>query len=51
MLDVVQHWVPVPGQPVVVVVNCSTPCLALGDELAGLFEAIARSLEFLLPPN
>lgn len=46
-LEVVQHWVPVPDQDVVVVVSGSTPCLAQAGHLVAIFDATAESLEFL----
>jgi hypothetical protein len=44
-VDMVQHWVPVPGGPETVVLAGETPCVAVADDLAAVFDAIAESLE------
>lgn len=45
-LDVVQHWVPVPGHPDMVLVSSSTPNLVFADGIVKIFDAVADSLEF-----
>ena len=44
-LDVVQHWVPVPGFPDTVLISATTPNLVFADELVEAFDAIAATLE------
>lgn len=44
LIDVVEHWIPVPGTADVLVLKGSTPCLDVGDELAAAFDEIAGSL-------
>jgi hypothetical protein len=46
VVDMVQHWVPVPGGRAVLVLVGSTPCLDVADELAATFDAIAETLVF-----
>jgi hypothetical protein len=50
LVDVVEHWVPVPGHRDVVLLRGSTPCLDLGDELATVFDRVAGTLEFTSVP-
>lgn len=50
LVDVVEHWVPVPGQRDVLLLRGSTPCLDLGDELAAGFDRIAGTLELTSVP-
>lgn len=45
--EVVQYFVPVPGRHNTVVMTFSTPTVQLGDAFAGLFAAIADSLEWV----
>jgi hypothetical protein len=45
-VDTVQHWVPVPGGPAILVLVGSTPCLEVADELCATFDAIAGTLVF-----
>ena len=44
-VEMVQHWVPVPGGTETVVLAGETPCVAVADDLAEVFDAIAGSLE------
>jgi hypothetical protein len=46
-VDMVQHWIPVPGGSETVILAAETPCVAVGDDLAGVFDSIAASLELL----
>jgi hypothetical protein len=46
LIDLVQHWVPVPGHRAMIVLSGTTPCLDLADDLAAVFDGIAESLEF-----
>ena len=41
----VQHWLPVAGAAVTAVLAGTTPCLHIADELADVFDSIARSVE------
>ena len=50
LVDVVEHWVPVPGQQDLLLLRGSTPCLDLGDELAAVFDRIAGTLGFTSVP-
>jgi hypothetical protein len=50
VVDTVQHWVPVPGRSIVVVLVGSTPCLDVADELAATFDVIADTLTFQPEP-
>ena len=45
-VDMVQHWIPVPGGTETVILAAETPCVAVADDLAEAFDAIAASLEF-----
>jgi hypothetical protein len=45
-VEMVQHWLPVPGEGTMVVLAGSTPCLHVADELGEAFDTIARSVEF-----
>ncbi|HVW33738.1 MAG TPA: hypothetical protein VHL53_14470 [Acidimicrobiia bacterium] len=47
-VDMVQHWVPVPGGTETVILAGETPCVAVSDDLASVFDAIAGSLELRL---
>jgi hypothetical protein len=49
-VEMVQHWLPVPGGDTIVVLAASTPCLHVADELADAFDAIARSVELVGVP-
>jgi hypothetical protein len=49
-VDMVQHWVPVPGETETIVLAGETPCVAVADELAAVFDSIAGSLQ-LQPTN
>lgn len=44
-LDVVQYWVPVPGQPDTVLISGSTPNLVFAEDIVALFEEIVGTLE------
>ena len=46
LMEAVQYWVPVPDQPEVLLLSCSTPCLDAADELTAAFDDIAASLRF-----
>jgi hypothetical protein len=50
LVDVVEHWVPVPGHRDVLLLRGSTPCLDLGDELAAVFDRVAGTLGFTSVP-
>ena len=50
LVDVVEHWIPVPGTTDVLVLQGSTPCLDIADELAEVFDRIAGTLEFTSVP-
>ena len=45
VLEMVQHWLPVPDAGHNLIVSCITPCIVYGDELAAVFDSIAQSLE------
>ena len=45
LVDMVQHWIPVPGGTEILVLAGSTPCLAVADDLAQTFDAIAALVE------
>jgi hypothetical protein len=45
IVDMVQHWIPVPGGTEILVLAGSTPCLAVADDLARTFDAIAATVE------
>ncbi len=45
VVDMVQHWLPVAGQPTLLVLAGSTPCLHAADVLEAAFDSIARSVE------
>lgn len=45
-VGMVQHWLAVSGQPTLLVLAGSTPCLHAADELEAVFDAIARSVQF-----
>lgn len=47
-LDVIEHWLPVPGHPDSIIVSASTPNLALADDLAESFDWIAQNVELEL---
>jgi hypothetical protein len=46
VVEMVQHWLPVPGEATMVVLAGSSPCLHAADELALAFDSIARSVAF-----
>lgn len=46
LIDGVSYWVPVPGQPDILLLSFSTPVLVLADVLAEIADDIARSLRF-----
>jgi hypothetical protein len=48
-VDMVQHWIPVPGGSETLVLAGETPCVAVADDLAEVFDAIAGSLVLRLP--
>jgi hypothetical protein len=50
-VDMVQHWLPVAGQPTLLVLAGSTPCLHAADELEATFDSIARSVVFESVPR
>ena len=50
LVDVVEHWVPVPGHREVLLLRGSTPCLDVADELADVFDRIAGTLGFTSVP-
>ena len=50
-LDVVQFWVPVPGQPDVVLFSGSTPNLVFADDIVATFEEIVATLELQSLPG
>jgi hypothetical protein len=45
IVDVVQHWVPVPGGTEILVLAGSTPCLAIADDLSRTFDTMAATLK------
>lgn len=45
IVDMVQHWIPVPGGTKILVLAGSTPCLAIADDLARTLDAMAATLE------
>ena len=47
VVEMVQHWLPVPGDGTMVVLAGSSPCLHAADELGRAFNAIAQSVEFV----
>jgi hypothetical protein len=49
-VEMVQHWLPVPGGETMVVLAASTPCLHVAAELADAFDAIASSVEWVCAP-
>lgn len=51
VVEMVQHWLPVPGGSTMVVLAGSSPCLHIADELAQAFDTIARSVEFQAMPG
>lgn len=46
VVDVVEYWVPVPGEPDSLLLTFSTPVLVLADILAEIADDIARTLRF-----
>lgn len=46
VVDTVQHWVPIPGAGIILVLVGSTPCFDVAEELAATFDAIAETLAF-----
>ncbi len=50
LVDVVEHWVPVPRHSDVLLLRGSTPCIDLADEIADVFDQIAGTLEFTSVP-
>ena len=50
LVDVVEHWVPVPGHSDVLLLRGSTPCLDVADVMADVFDQIAGTLEFRSVP-
>jgi hypothetical protein len=50
LMDCVQHWIPVPGEPAVMVLSCSTPHIAVGDALAEVFDGIAQTVRIETAP-
>lgn len=46
LIDVVEHLIPVPRTTDVLVLQGSTPCLDVGDELGATFDRIAGTLVF-----
>lgn len=46
VVEMVQHWLPVPGAGTIVVLAGSSPCLHAAEELAQTFDAIAGSVAF-----
>jgi len=51
LIDVVEHWIPVPGTADVLVLKASTPCLEVADELGIAFDDIAGTLAFRPTPS
>ena len=47
-VEMVQHWIPVRGGTETVILAGETPCVAIADDLAEVFDAIAGSLELRL---
>jgi hypothetical protein len=47
----VQHWLPIPGEATMLVLEGSTPCLHAADELEAAFDRVARSLAFESVPE
>jgi len=45
VVEMVQYWLPVPDAAHSLIVSCTTPCLVYGDELTGVFDSIAATLE------
>ena len=50
-VEMVQHWLPVPGETTMIVLAGSTPCLHVAEELAEAFDTIARSVGFRTVPG
>ena len=50
LVEVVEHWVPIPDTSDVLVLRGSTPCLDVAEELAEVFDQIAGMLEFRSVP-
>jgi hypothetical protein len=46
VVEMVQHWLPVPGLETIVVLVGSSPSLHAADELALAFDTIAQSVQF-----
>jgi len=46
-VDMVQHWIPVPGGTETLVLAAETPCVAVAEELGEVFDGIAGSLELI----
>lgn len=44
VLDATQVWIPLTGEPPMLVVSGTTPCLIAGDAVAGVVDAVAASL-------
>lgn len=46
LIDGVSYWVPVPGEPDILLLSVSTPVLVLADTLADIADDIAQALRF-----
>lgn len=44
VFDATQVWIPLPGEPPMVIISGTTPCLIAGDEIARVVDAVATSL-------
>lgn len=49
-VEVVDHFVPIVGTADVALVSCSTPAVAVGDQVLALFDRIAASVEIVTGP-
>ena len=44
VLDATQVWIPLPGEPPMLIVSGTTPCLIAGDAVASVVDAVAASV-------
>jgi hypothetical protein len=51
VVEMVQHWLPVPGGETMVILAGSSPSLHAADELALAFDMVARSIAFRAIPG
>lgn len=47
-VEALDHVIPVPGRSDLVLLSCTTPAIALGEELLAVFDAVAASVEIEL---